>query len=79
MCVHLHSEKSEPTLLISQTAPDEHPPTPPPCRWPALITLPTLAKLQLVWGRLCDVVLFLSCLVEHTLTAVAHPSSISLL
>jgi len=28
----------------SQTMPVEHPPTPPPCRWPALITLPTLAK-----------------------------------
>ena len=28
-------------MLISQTTPDEHPPTPPPCRWPALITLPS--------------------------------------
>ena len=24
-------------MLISQTTPDEHPPTPPPCRWPALM------------------------------------------
>ena len=55
----------------SQTMPVEHPPTPPPCRWPALITLPTLARFQLVWRRPCDVMLFpFSCLVEHTLTAV---------
>ena len=39
---------SEPAMLISRARPDEHPPTPPPCRWPALITLPTLAKFQLV-------------------------------
>ena len=71
MCVHLHSENSEPTMLFSQTMPDEHPPTPPPCRWPDLITLPTLAKFQLVWRRLCHVVLFpFSYLVEHTLTVV---------
>ena len=48
VCVRLHSENSEPTISISQTTPDEHPPTPPPCRWPALITLLTLAKFQLV-------------------------------
>ena len=71
VCVRLHSENSEPTMLFYQTTPDEDPPTPPPCRWQALITLPTLAKLQLVWRRLCDAVLFLSsCIVEHTLTAV---------
>ena len=51
ICVRLHSENSEPTMLISQTTPDEHPPTPPSCRWPAVITLPTLAKFQLVWRR----------------------------
>ena len=51
--------------------PDEHPPTPPPCRWPALIILPTLDKFQPVWRRLCEVVLFRSaCMFEHTLTAV---------
>ena len=67
----LHSENSKPMMLISQTRPDEHTPTPPPCRWPALITLPTLANFQLVWHRLCDVVLFRSsCLFEHTLAAV---------
>ena len=45
----------------------------PSCRWPALITLPTLAKFQLVWHRLCDIVLFRSsCLFEHTL--VYYPS-----
>ena len=71
VCVRLHSENSEPTMLISQTTPDEHPPTPPPCRWPALITLPTLGKFQLVWRRLRDVVLFRSsCLSEYTLTVV---------
>ena len=56
--------------MFSQTTPDEHPPTQPPCRWPAIITLRTLAKFHLAWRRLCDVVLFLSSLVEHTLTAV---------
>ena len=33
----------------------------------SLITLPTLAKFQLVWRRLCDV-LFPSCFVKHGLT-----------
>ena len=70
LCVRLHSESSEPTMVLSQTTLDEHSPTPPPCRWLALFTLPTLAKFQLVWRRICDVVLFPSCLVEHTLTAV---------
>ena len=70
MCVRLHSESSEPTMF-SQATPDEHPPTPPPCRWPALLTLPTLAKFQLVWRRLWDPVLFPSSrLVEHTVTTV---------
>ena len=41
-------------MSISQTTRDEHSPTPPPCWWPALITLSTLAKFQLVWRRLCD-------------------------
>ena len=68
--MYLHAETSEPTMLFSQTTPDEPPPAPPPCRRPALITLPTLAKFQLVWRRLCDVVLFPSCLVEPTLTAI---------
>ena len=71
VCVRLHSGNPEPTMLISPTTLDEHPPTSPPCRWPALITLLTLTKFQLVWRRLCDVVLFhSSCLSEHTLTAV---------
>ena len=43
---------------------------PSPSRWSALITLLTLAKFPFVWCRLCDAVLFTSCLVEHTLTAV---------
>ena len=69
VCVRLHSENSEPTMF-SQMTPDGHPPTPPPCRCPALITLPALAKSQLLWRRLCDVLFPSSCLVEHTLTAV---------
>ena len=40
MCVCLHSENSQLPLLISQTTPDEHPSTPPRCRWPALFTYP---------------------------------------
>ena len=57
-------------VVIPPSLSPSHPPTPPPCRWPSLITLPTLAKFQLVWRRLCDVELFCSCLFEHTLTAV---------
>ena len=56
VCVRLHSENSESTMLIYQTTADEHPPTPPRCRWPVLITSPTLARFQIVWRRLCDVV-----------------------
>ena len=71
MCVRLHFETSERTVLISQTTPDAHPPTPLPCRWPALVTLATLAKFLIAWRRLCDVVLFRSsCLFERTLSAV---------
>ena len=69
-CVRLHSESSEPTMF-SQTAPDEHPPMPPPCRWPAVTTSPTLAKFQLVWRRFCDVVVFPSSLIRHSLTTVS--------
>ena len=47
---------------------DGHPPTPPPCRWPALITLPTLAKFQLVWAPpLC------CCAVPFLLPVRVHP------
>ena len=41
-------------MLFSQRTPHEHPPTPPPSRWLALITLPYLAKFQLVWCHLYD-------------------------
>ena len=41
-----------------------HPPTPAPSRWPALITLPLIAKFQLVWRRLCEALL--SSLVKNT-------------
>ena len=57
-------------MWFSQTTPDEHPPTPPPCRCPALITLRTLTMFQLVWRCLCDVLFHSSCLFERTLTAV---------
>ena len=71
MCVRLHSETSEPTMLISQTTANKHLPMPPPFRWPALITIHTLVKFQLVWHRLCDFVLFRSyCKFECTPTAV---------
>ena len=68
---------SEPTILVSQTMPDEHPSTPPPIRWPALITLPHLANVQFVWRRLCDVVLFPRCLFAHVLPAVCVGFSLS--
>ena len=35
-----------------------------------LINLLTLAKFQVVWRRLCDVLFRSSCLFEHTLTSV---------
>ena len=60
-----------PRLVVSPLVlPDEHPPNPRPSPWPALITLPTLAKFHIVWRRLCDVAGFPSRLFEHTLTAV---------
>ena len=71
VCVRLRSENSE-LAMFSQMNSDEHSPTPPPCRWPALITLSTLAKFHLVWRRPCNVGLFPSCLVEHTLPAVCE-------
>ena len=66
-----HSTARMPRIVVSPLVlPDEHPPTPPPSRWSALITLPTLAKFHLVWRRVCVVMLFPSCLFEHTLTAI---------
>ena len=55
-------------IFLPQTMPDEHPPTQPRSRWPPLIASPTLAKLELIYRRLCVVVLFPSCLVKHGLT-----------
>ena len=67
-------------MLISQTTPDEHPPTPQPNRWPALTTLPNVASFQLVWRRVCDVVMFRSSyLFERTLTAVYALPRVSVL
>ena len=71
VCVYPHALRKLRTYrFFPQMMSDEHSPTPPPSRWPAFITLHHLTKFQLVWRRLCDVVLFLSCLFEHTLTAV---------
>ena len=49
-----------------------HPPTPTPSRWPALTTLPPLAKFQLVWRRLCEALLSSS-----SLAGQKHPSLLS--
>ena len=65
--VRVHSERPKSTVLIFQTTPDQHPQTPPPCRLPTLITIPTLAKVQLDRRRVGDVVLLPSCLVKHRL------------
>ena len=46
VCVHLHSENYEPMMWFSQTTPEEHSPTPPPCRWPARTPLRTLTKFS---------------------------------
>ena len=48
-----------------------HSPTPPPSRWPALATLPPLAKFQLVWRRLC------AALLSSSLAGEKHPSLLS--
>ena len=68
VCVPLHSDSSEPITFSPQTMPDEHLLTSPPSRWPTLITLPTLAKFQLFWRCLCDVMLFPSCRTKSGLT-----------
>ena len=49
VCVRIPSDKSELTRRFPQTTPDEHPVTPPPCRWPSLTTLLTPTKVYLVW------------------------------
>ena len=46
------------------------PQTPPSCRWPALIIVPSLAKFQLVWRRLGDVLFRSCCVLKNTLTTV---------
>ena len=46
---------ANPRLIVSPPPlSSSHPPTPPSNRWPALTTLPPLAKFQLVWCRLCE-------------------------
>ena len=71
MCVYPHALRNVRTYeVISQTTPDEHPSTTPPCQWTALITLSTPTKGPLVRRRLCDDVLFRSsCRFQHTLCA----------
>ena len=66
VCVRLHSESSEPTIFPPQTMPNT--PTQQPSRWPTLITLPPLAKFQLV-GAACVKLCCLPplSLVRHTL------------
>ena len=60
-------------LLVSPTSLSPfHPPTPPPSRWPALTALHPLAKVQLVWRRLCEALL--SC---SSLAGQKHPSMLS--
>ena len=64
-------------MWFSQTTPDKPPPTPPPWRYPAFITLRTPTAFQVVWGRRCDVLFRSSYVLERTLTAGAHYPSIS--
>lgn len=68
VCARLHAESFEPTIVFPQTMVDKRRSTLRPSRLPALFILPTFAKVQVVWRRLCDVVRFPSCLVEHGLT-----------
>ena len=53
VCVRLHPESSEPAMWFSQTTPDEHPTTPPLCRWPALITSPRVSSFGAAAVMLC--------------------------
>ena len=49
-----------------------YPPTPPPSRSPGLITLPPLAKFQLVWRCLCEALLSSSLVrnIRHLLSTM---------
>lgn len=70
MRVRLHSKRPDLMLYVLQTMPDEHPPTAPPTRWPALSALLTFAEFKLVRRRLGDVLLLPPCLVDHNLNTV---------
>ena len=48
------------------------PPTPSPSRWPALTTLPGVAKIQLVWRRSCEALLS-----SFSLAGQKHPPLLS--
>ena len=64
-----------PRLVVSPPVlSPSHPPTPPPSRWPALITLPPLAKFQLVYRRLCEALLS-----SFSLARQKHPFLLSCL
>ena len=71
LCFRMLSDNPEliTMVLLSQTTPHEHPPTPAPCRWPALVTL--LTPHQHVWRCHCDDVISISSFIfDRTLTAV---------
>ena len=68
VCVRLHSENSEPTIWFFKRRLT----TPPGATALPMVSshnVTTLAKFQLVWRRLCDV-LILTFLVEDTVTPV---------
>ena len=55
-----------PRLVVSPPSlSSSHPPTQPPSRWPALITLPPIAKFHLVWRRLYEALLSSSSLARQ--------------
>ena len=67
VCVRLHSENFEPTTWFGEMTPDEHPPTPPPCRWPShYFTHPHQVSARLVPPLRC-------CAVPLVLPLRAHP------
>ena len=71
--VRLELKRANAHLIVSPPSlSPSHPPKPSPSRWPALTTLLPLAKLQLVWRRLCETLLSSS-----SLAGQKHPSLLS--
>ena len=61
--VRLEVNGANAPLIASPPSPSPcYPTTPPPSRWPALTTSPSLAKFHLVWRRLCEALLSSSSL-----------------